>query len=261
MIGGSACEIKGAKPGHNEPEGDRFIETILVLVKFGVRGDIRFLSHVEMVRLFQRACVRAGVKIRYSQGFNPRPRMSLPLPRPVGVESDGDLLCLRVESVGGDFDVESFKNQICSQLPAGCDLQSIDIASGGRAPVAVSARYVLNVKELGGQSEKLAADSRALLAKESITIERRKEATSKKDKLKRRSIDVRGFLKSIEIGEAAAGIGESDGQLAGSVQVAVEYKITQAGTVRVDEIMELLAVDVGMLTAPIRRTEVKWQNN
>ena len=57
---------------------------------------MRFLSHAETARVLQRACVRAAVPVRYSEGFNPHPRLSLPLPRPVGVESEDELLVVRL---------------------------------------------------------------------------------------------------------------------------------------------------------------------
>ena len=71
-------------------------ETILLVMKFRIGRSLRFLSHAETLSLFQRACVRAGIDLCYSQGFNPRPKLSLPLPRPVGVESDDELLAVRV---------------------------------------------------------------------------------------------------------------------------------------------------------------------
>jgi radical SAM-linked protein len=72
--------------------------TVSVLIKFKIEGSLRYLSHAETLRLFQRACARAGVNLQYSQGFNPRPKLSLALPRSVGVESDDEMLILRVQT-------------------------------------------------------------------------------------------------------------------------------------------------------------------
>ena len=77
-----------------------------MLVKFRIWGNLRFLSHAETMSVFQRACVRAGIPVRHSEGFNPRPRMSLPLPRSVGVESDDELLVLVVSPAPGDTAME-----------------------------------------------------------------------------------------------------------------------------------------------------------
>ena len=68
-------------------------------IDFSVDGDIRFLGHRDMLRLFARAVVRSafgGLAVRYTQGFNPHPRLSIPLPRPVGIASDAECLVLEL---------------------------------------------------------------------------------------------------------------------------------------------------------------------
>ncbi len=82
---------------------------------------MRFLSHAETMRLFQRALVRAGVQIAYSQGFNPHQKMSLVLPRSVGVESDDEILCVRLKEGQISIDAEALKRE----LPAGVEITSI----------------------------------------------------------------------------------------------------------------------------------------
>ena len=119
-------------------------KSILVLVKHKVYGNLRFLSHAETLRVFQRACVRADIKIHYSQGFNPRPKLSLPLPRSVGVEADDDLLCLRVKSIGAidnqldclglPFDNDQLKSRLSAQLPVGCELLSVWVEKTKASP-------------------------------------------------------------------------------------------------------------------------------
>ena len=54
---------------------------------FSKTGDIRFLSHLELVNAVARALRRAGAPVRYSQGFHPLPKLSFSPPLPVGMES------------------------------------------------------------------------------------------------------------------------------------------------------------------------------
>ena len=214
--------------------------SILILVKFRIKGNLRFLSHAETVRVFQRACARAGVKVRYSQGFNPRPKLSLPLPRSVGVASDDELLCLQVEDSPESFDGEKFKAELSGQLPECYELLSVEAAKTKRAPVAEGVVYVLTVRP-GYANDKLKAGIKHLLASENLRIERRIDA---KGNIK--NIDVRAFLKSIKLKDK---------------DITVECKITQAGSIRVDEILKLLELDIEKLTAPVRRAKIQWQNN
>lgn len=59
-----------------------------------------WISHLDLMRLFQRAFKRAGLQLSHTQGFNPRPSVSIALPLSVGVESCCELL---------DFDLEGEK--------------------------------------------------------------------------------------------------------------------------------------------------------
>ena len=231
-------------------------ETILLVIKFKLRGSLRFLSHAETVKLFQRACVRAGINMQYSRGFNPRPKMSLPLPRTVGVESDDDLLCLRVNrdlneprpvrsktaaSNGARVtDYESrIKAGLSSQLPRDCELLSVEAAEANVSFQPTSATYILPVPP-EYINDKLKARVESLLASESLNLQRRIDA--KNSKFNNR--DVRPFLKSIEMDDRT---------------IVVECTISSAGTIRVEEILKLLELDTEKLTAPIKRTNVQWQ--
>ena len=67
---------------------------------FSKTGDAVWMSHLDLMRLFQRAFKRAGLPLTHTQGFNPRPSVSIALPLSVGVESICELL---------DFDLEGEK--------------------------------------------------------------------------------------------------------------------------------------------------------
>lgn len=64
---------------------------------FAKKGNAVWMSHLDLMRLFQRAFKRAGLKLKHTQGFNPRPTVSIALPLSVGVESDCELLDFELE--------------------------------------------------------------------------------------------------------------------------------------------------------------------
>lgn len=64
---------------------------------FEKTGNARYISHLDLMRVFQRAFKRAGLPLTHTQGFNPRPSVSIALPLSLGVESRCELL---------DFDLE-----------------------------------------------------------------------------------------------------------------------------------------------------------
>ena len=61
-------------------------------IHYEVRGTLSFLSHLEIMRLWQRAMLRCHLPIAWSQGFNPRPKLSLGPARNVGVEGLSEYL-------------------------------------------------------------------------------------------------------------------------------------------------------------------------
>ncbi len=61
-------------------------------ILFKKEGRAKFISHLDLMRTMQRAFIRAGVKIKHTEGFNPHPYMSFALPLPVGVESECELM-------------------------------------------------------------------------------------------------------------------------------------------------------------------------
>ena len=69
-------------------------------ILFEKKGDAVWISHLDLMRLFQRAFKRAGLPLTHTQGYNPRPSVSIALPLSVGVESSCELL---------DFDLDGDK--------------------------------------------------------------------------------------------------------------------------------------------------------
>ncbi|MHC4575010.1 MAG: TIGR03936 family radical SAM-associated protein [Planctomycetota bacterium] len=211
---------------------------MLLAIQFGIHGILRFLSHAETVKLFQRACPRAGLKVSYSRGFNPRPRLSLPLPRPVGVETQADLLSLRLQETPVPFDREDFIARLSRQLPRDCQLLSVRCVSEGTSfqPRTVTYRLKVRPQYL---NDCLKAAALRLLAAKTLNLDRLTDA-----KGTTRTINVRPFLKSINF--------QDD-------DIVVQCSVGPAGSVRVEEILSLLQLDNRKLAAPPTRTNVDWQ--
>ena len=71
---------------------------------FEKRGNAVWISHLDLMRLFQRAFKRAGLNLKHSQGFNPRPSVSIALPLSVGVESVCEILDFELEEYSADHE-------------------------------------------------------------------------------------------------------------------------------------------------------------
>lgn len=64
---------------------------------FEKKGNAIWISHLDLMRLFQRAFNRAGLHLTHTQGFNPRPSVSIALPLSVGIESSCELLDFQLD--------------------------------------------------------------------------------------------------------------------------------------------------------------------
>lgn len=67
-------------------------------ILFEKTGNAVYISHLDLMRLFQRAFQRAGLPLTHSKGFNPRPEVSIALPLSVGVESLCEILDFKLET-------------------------------------------------------------------------------------------------------------------------------------------------------------------
>lgn len=217
---------------------------MLAVIKFRVTGNPRFLSHAQTTEVFRRACARAQIPLKYTQGFNPRPKMTLPLPRTVGVESNDDLLCLGI-STETNHDFEQIRTQLAQQLPEGFELTAIAPAEAKTSFVAVSATYVFDVSTPSG-SEKLDKLADELLGADSLELQRTAGPRSRT-----KIVNVREFLQSIHIEKT-----DPD-----NTRVSVTCKCGPKGSIRVDEIMKLLLLEPDQIQGPIRRNDIKWQQN
>ena len=88
--------------------------------RFAKRGRAAYLSHLDVMRTFQRAFIRAGIRIRHSEDFNPHPKMSIALPLQLGCESVCELLDASV--IDGPEDMVAALNLV---LPEGIEVLAV----------------------------------------------------------------------------------------------------------------------------------------
>ena len=95
-------------------------------IKYRRGEEVKYISHLDIMRLWQRALNRAGIALAYSEGFHPHPKISLAAPLAVGVTSEAELMDITLaRPVSPHF----FTAAVNQQLPADMEiLQVIQIA-------------------------------------------------------------------------------------------------------------------------------------
>lgn len=91
-----------------------------IKVRFAKKGRMRFISHLDLIRLFTRALRRAEFPITISKGFNPRPKISIEPALKLGKESESLELTVQLDEW---VRPSLFKEKLQTQLPEGIELK------------------------------------------------------------------------------------------------------------------------------------------
>jgi radical SAM-linked protein len=91
-------------------------------VRFSRGQEIKFISHLDIMRLWQRALQRAGISLAYSEGYTPHPRLSLAAPLALGITSEAELMDVFCT---GRVSPHGFKTVVSQQLPTGIRVQGV----------------------------------------------------------------------------------------------------------------------------------------
>ncbi|MBE9232561.1 TIGR03960 family B12-binding radical SAM protein [Cuspidothrix issatschenkoi LEGE 03284] len=157
FAGCSHCGVCGTDFGHNiviEPPpipnftGDfvpNTTKTQRLRVWFGKQGDMSLVSHLDLMRLFDRVIRRAGLPITFTGGFHPGPRISLASALALGATSSGEIADFEFTQT---IDVETFHTQLVEQLPTDIPVYNvveIDIKSPSANQSLEAAEYLLTV--------------------------------------------------------------------------------------------------------------------
>jgi radical SAM-linked protein len=164
---------------------------------FAVDGDLRFLSHHEMMRTVERIVARAQLPVRYSQGVNPRPVLSLASARPVGVAAAAELL---VVSLDRPAEAERLLPALNGCAPSGMRFLRAEVLRTRAAPRLTGADYRLELSPAKADAvrERLAGLRRqpAWPVERAVQAGRRGRARRAPAK---RTIDLRPLLASVTL--------------------------------------------------------------
>lgn len=129
-------------------------------VRFGRGSAIRFISHLDLMRVWERMFRRARLPIAYSQGFNPRPLITFAAPLPVGVLSRGDLLEAVLRELVPE---ETVLQALRAQAVPGLEVEEVAAVPGRRRSLPARMREARYEIELEGVTEEAARRAIAAL--------------------------------------------------------------------------------------------------
>ena len=153
-----------------------------VRLRFTKVGKVRWTSHRDLARMWERAFRRVQLPLAYTQGFSPRPRVSFGLALPTGAESVAEYLDVELAE-GTSTDVAALPGRLTPALPRGVDVSaaaSIDAGAASLQHEVTSTSWI--VETAGASSGQLQELVAAALAADSLVIWReRKGQRSEQD--------------------------------------------------------------------------------
>ena len=143
-----------------------------VRITFTKQNALRYIGHLDLHRLWERALRRASMPLSYSQGFHPQPKISLAAALPLGFSSRNEVLDVRLNE---DVATEDISARLTDNLPPDIkvlDVQEVDERLPAMQTLVLSAAYDVHLTEPVDGSE-LKRRVEAFMDGESLVRERR----------------------------------------------------------------------------------------
>lgn len=186
-----------------------------IQIGFEKQGSLRFISHHNLMKLFERAIRRAEIPIKMSEGYNPRPKIAFPLALQVGIKGVDEKLELELCE---EMQVSEIKSRLKRQLLEGIQITSVEQISARHKPSVTDVIYVVKLKK-GEMPEGKKINE--LLSKEVINTQRKGKTSI---------FNLRPSITSITTN---------------SQFIELNLKMTPKGMARPEEVLSYLGLEIG----------------
>lgn len=178
-------------------------------VRFTKTGRMRFLSHHDLMRLFERAFRRTGMELRMTEGYNPHPVLSFPTALGLGIESLDEILEIELTRWTAPKQIEKLLGE---QLPEGMAVSAVDAFDRKQRSFVHFVEYQATCP---GQAEGLVDRIQAFLALKECPVERVSDKGSK-------TVEIRQYVMALD----------AEGEM-----VYLRIRITDQGTAKPEEVL------------------------
>ncbi len=211
-------------------------DRVHIRIRFRKAGKIRFVSHRDVARLFERALRKVRLPVAYSEGFSPRPKLSFGLALSVAHESDAEYLDVELIS---EPDIESLPAALSDALPDGLDVTAVMVLEPGTVSLQQAITSCMwRIEVLGAPPDTVSAAVADALSASELWLERVRKGKSS-------TVDVRPTILELSVG------GPTDH----GTQLIAELA-TESTSLRPSELVVVLGI-AGLTEGRVRRTH-QW---
>ncbi len=162
-----------------------------IRIKFSKQGNMKFIGHLDTMRFFQKAIRRAGVDIRYSEGFSPHQIMSFAAPLGVGLTGSGEYVDIEVLSCASSAEMVCRLNAVMAEGMEIISFKRLPDSAANAMSLVVACDYTIDLRpeyeDRLGKAPEFFAGFEAFLERESLPI-------IKKTKKGERELDLRPLI-------------------------------------------------------------------
>jgi radical SAM-linked protein len=187
-----------------------------VRIRFRKGGDLRWVSHHDLMRCFERMLRRANLPYHVTQGFHPKPRLVFALALPLGVIGCEEVVELELDE---NLPLEEIESRLVSQAPPGIEILSI---------VRIDTKVTAHVRRMCYRVA-LPPDQDFIAIKNAVTsAEERGEILVDRQKPTVRTVNIRPYIRSLLVEEGV---------------LKMDLWVTPNGTAKPEEILRLLGLE------------------
>lgn len=205
-------------------------EPIRMRLIFSKQGDLRYVGHLDLQRLIERALRRSNLPMRYSQGFNPKVRLNLASALPLGQESKAEVMDFWLEEL---VEPETAMKLLNEALPIGVRIQSANLISSKLTSLQDSLRESVFSVRFPIDPEAARQQLDAVLTQDQIVVTRRSK-----------TLDIKPLILGYEWQAADL--------------LEIKLSAIPMATGRVDEL--LIAANIDPALTEIERTELIFED-
>ena len=169
---------------------------MILRLAFNKKSYIKYIGHLDLMKIFKRTINKTGIDIKYSQGFNPQPRLSIANPLSLGVESEEEYMDIELNTM---IPVEEFIEMMNQGLPRGIEIlrgKYIDTNISVDSLIAWAYYEISFITNSNIGQEEVMEKIENYLDREEIKILRKRKRKRRKIEVE---IDIRGWIANMKL--------------------------------------------------------------